>query len=205
MKKAIVYIDGFNLYYGIRSLNKPYLKWLDVQKLAESFLRGGSQLVQVKFFTAMITGNTEKCNRQKHYLEALKANSTHLTIIKGHYLTKGFNCRKCNYHNETFEEKQSDVNLSCELLEDTYENRFDIAYVVSGDSDLTMPVSKVVARSKPVIIANPPARKSQALIRAASSNFSINIRRLRSCILPVQFNTENGRYKMPEKWQPEIS
>ena len=87
MKKAIVYIDGFNLYYGIRSLNKPYLKWLDVQKLAESFLRGGSQLVQVKFFTAMITGNTEKCNRQKHYLEALKANSTHLTIIKGHYLT----------------------------------------------------------------------------------------------------------------------
>ncbi|MYH70292.1 MAG: NYN domain-containing protein, partial [Gammaproteobacteria bacterium] len=94
---------------------------------------------------------------------------------------------------------------SCELLEDTYENRFDIAYVVSGDSDLTMPVSKVVARSKPVIIANPPARKSQALIRAASSNFSINIRRLRSCILPVQFNTENGRYKMPEKWQPEIS
>ncbi len=204
MKKAMVYIDGFNLYYGIRSLNKPNLKWLNVQKLAESFLHKGTQLVQVKYFTAMLNGNVEKSNRQKHYLKALKEHTTHLTIVKGHFLIKGFNCRKCNYHNETFEEKQSDVNLSCELLADTYEDCFDIAFVVSGDSDLATPVSKAVTKGKSVIVANPPNRKSQALLRAASNGFSINLRRLRSCTLPQQFTTENGSFTMPEEWQVKV-
>ena len=38
MKKAIVYIDGLNLYYGIESLNNRSLKWLNLQALSESFL-----------------------------------------------------------------------------------------------------------------------------------------------------------------------
>ena len=47
MKKVMVYIDGFNLYYGIRSTGKTILKWQDVEKLAYSFLMSGSHLEQL--------------------------------------------------------------------------------------------------------------------------------------------------------------
>ena len=65
MRRAIVYIDGFNLYYGIRSLRNPTLKWLDVECLAKSFLRPDTHLEQVKYFTTMIKGDIEKVNRQQ--------------------------------------------------------------------------------------------------------------------------------------------
>jgi hypothetical protein len=37
-KKIAVYVDGFNLYHGIKNLNKPYLKWLNLRSLAEKFI-----------------------------------------------------------------------------------------------------------------------------------------------------------------------
>lgn len=70
MRRAIVYIDGFNLYYGIRSLNIPALKWLDVESLAKHFLRPHTQLEEVKYFTTIIKGDIEKANRQQIYLDA---------------------------------------------------------------------------------------------------------------------------------------
>ena len=35
MKKTIIYVDGFNLYYRLK--NTPY-KWLDLQKLSKFYL-----------------------------------------------------------------------------------------------------------------------------------------------------------------------
>jgi hypothetical protein len=36
MRRVIVYIDGFNLYHAIDDLRKPWLKWLDLQAMAEA-------------------------------------------------------------------------------------------------------------------------------------------------------------------------
>ncbi len=95
-KRAIVYIDGFNLYYGIRSLKKAHLKWLDVQTLAESFLREGAQLLAVKYCTAEIKGTQSDRIRQQVYLNALMIRDK-VKIIRGHFLAKGQNCSKCNH------------------------------------------------------------------------------------------------------------
>ncbi len=40
-----------------------------------------------------------------------------------------------------FEEKGSDVNLASYLLRDSYSKRIDIAFIVTGDSDLKSPFS----------------------------------------------------------------
>jgi hypothetical protein len=53
--KTIIYIDGYNLYYG--TLRGTAYKWLDVVQLFEGICHAqnpASQLVQVKFFTAPI-------------------------------------------------------------------------------------------------------------------------------------------------------
>ena len=52
MKKAIVYIDGYNLYFGL--LKDTCWKWLDLWKFAECLLDGRYELVEVVYFTAPI-------------------------------------------------------------------------------------------------------------------------------------------------------
>ena len=37
----------------------------------------------------------------------------------------------------------TDVNISVELLADAFQNKFDTALLVSGDSDLTGPIKKI--------------------------------------------------------------
>lgn len=199
-KRAIVYIDGFNFYYGIRTLNKSEFKWLDVQKLAESFCNAGTKLVAVKYFTAKISG--DKRYRQIRYLQALTLECPKLEILYGNFLPKRWTCRKCNHYTETFEEKKTDVNIACELLTDAYEENFDVAYLVSGDSDLVTPVERVVADNKKLIVACPPERKSKQLNKVASNCFSINKKRIQQCLLPQDVMTKKGtKLSIPKEWQ----
>ena len=51
--RAIVYIDGFNFYYG-ELKNTPY-KWLDIQAMAER-LRNAEDVVLVRYFTSFVMG-----------------------------------------------------------------------------------------------------------------------------------------------------
>ena len=63
------------------------------------------------------------------------------------------------------EEKGSDVNLATHLLHDAHMGRFDVAVVVSNDSDLLEPI-KIVRQvlKKKVGILNPHPKASRALL-----------------------------------------
>ncbi len=197
MKRVAVYIDGFNFYYGIRSLGQRY-KWLDIQALSQSFIKENEDLVTVKFFTANINGRNDASDRQSIYLSALDKYCDKAQIIKG-YFAKARLCNHCK--NKSNEEKQTDVNIACEILQDCYEDKFDIAYLVSGDSDLVAPVKKALTLNKTIIVVAPPNRKSQELNKAASNYFDINEIRLRKCQLPDEIPTKRNPLKLPEKWQ----
>ena len=48
-QKVIVYIDGFNFYYGLKqSLKWKKYYWLDVVKLFETFMRPNQEQIAVK-------------------------------------------------------------------------------------------------------------------------------------------------------------
>ena len=49
-QRAIVYIDGYNLYHGMRADFGKRYNWLDLQALSESLLHPGTELVAVKYF-----------------------------------------------------------------------------------------------------------------------------------------------------------
>ena len=53
-KKTIVYIDGFNLYYGLLRFSRN--KWLDVVAFAKSLLPRPNEheIMAVKYFTARV-------------------------------------------------------------------------------------------------------------------------------------------------------
>ncbi|MFQ6607141.1 MAG: NYN domain-containing protein [Fidelibacterota bacterium] len=66
------------------------------------------------------------------------------------------------------EEKGSDVNLATHLLNDAYQDKYDVGVVVSNDSDLLEPI-KIVRKTlkKKIGILNPYRYPSKVLLPVA--------------------------------------
>ena len=66
-ERVIVYVDGFNLYYGLKSKGWRRYYWIDMRRLAENLLLPGQVLAAVRYFTARISprpGSTSQSKRQ---------------------------------------------------------------------------------------------------------------------------------------------
>lgn len=205
MQRTIYYIDGLNLYYGLKSKGWRRFYWLDLRRLALNLLLSNQELGAVRYFTARVSSTPRdqlKPVRQNSYLEAL-ATLPDLTIHLGHFLMKKQYCWNCGKTWQVPEEKMTDVNIAVELLSDAYDNRFDTAIIVSGDSDLTGPVRSVRTRypDKHVIVAFPPGRHSVDLNKAASASFTIGRKKLRDSQLPeTVVRTDGYVLTRPARW-----
>ena len=203
-KKVIVYIDGYNLYYGMRQVYGNRYKWLDLQAFAESLIRPDMELMQVKYFTAITKSNNSSKQRQEVYLKALQAQCDKLKIYYGLFLSKQKTCRSCNASYTLYEEKKTDVNLACQILNDTHLDLFDCCYIVSGDSDLVPPL-QIIKENHPdkiTIVAHPPKRKSQELCQIASGWFALGKNKFKLNQLPMELTTTRGnKLVRPNEWQ----
>ena len=206
-RRVIAYIDGFNLFYGMREKGWKRYYWLDIAKLAGSLLKPGQELVAVDYFTTRISGHNqrtrEKAKRQSTYLEAV-ATLEAVTTYFGHYLAKSLSCLRCGNRWDSFEEKMTDVNIATELLTDAVANRFDAALVVSGDSDLAPPIQRIkdLHGDKKVVSVFPPARSSAKLKRTAHAYFTIGETHLRNSMFPDEVKKPDGFVlKRPAEWR----
>ena len=174
MKRVIAYIDGFNLYFGLRSKGWRRFYWLNVQEMARQVLKPDQTLVATKYFTSIVKQPPDKHSRQAVYLEALRT-LTDLQIHYGHFLSETVVCRNCGHSYLTHHEKMTDVTIAVELMTDAFQDRMDVALLVSADSDLVEPAQAVQRpfSQKRLVAAFPPGRSSKALRQAASGYFSI--------------------------------
>ena len=204
MARVIAYIDGFNLYHGLREKTRPRspdakswrkLYWLNVQQLVESVLKNDQELVFTKYFTARISKPDAKRERQSDYIDALKT-LPQFEIIEGQYQTKEIECRKCSWVNEIPNEKMTDVNIAVEMLKDAFQDRFDVSILVSGDSDLTAPIAAIrqLFPQKTILLLFPPARFSNHLAQPhiASAFLRVRERDVKHSQFPDEVVTESG-------------
>lgn len=54
VNEVAVYIDGFNLYNGLKDKHGRKYLWLDLESLARRLLRQDQQLALVRYFTAPV-------------------------------------------------------------------------------------------------------------------------------------------------------
>ena len=200
----VAYVDGFNLYYGLREGNLLSSRWLDLKALCKSFLRSGQQLQLVRYFTTRIRNNPSTTQRQAIFIDALIARGG-IEIDYGHFLSKQRKCRNCRSTWLQHEEKKTDVNIAVRLLDDAFDDRFDIAVIISGDSDLAPSIKSVRLRypDKRLLVAFPPRRNSSELRRVANANFTITRRAIRSSHLPDPVVSPSGtELRAPTGWLP---
>lgn len=213
LERVIVYIDGFNLYYGLKTSGYRRFYWLDLVALASRLCRPGQDLVGVNYFTSRVAGGkpsdpparrTDKDEsrvRQTAYLEALEENPI-LQIQEGQFLEKQRTCGSCRVVTTVTEEKMTDVLIATTLMVHACQDEFDTAMVISGDSDLCPPIEQVIGLyGKRVVVAFPPGRSSSRLKTCASAYFVIGENNLRNSQLPAAVVLSNGRKVIrPAAW-----
>lgn len=201
---ATAYIDGFNLYYGLKDeYGRKYL-WLDLEALCASMLAPGQKLTAVKYFTAPVRGAPESLQRQQVYWNALGVENPTVIIERGRFQKKTPTCRSCGNTWTSYEEKESDVGLAVAVVEDAAMKAFDTAILVSADSDLC-PGLAAVRRLHPsakIVAAFPPRRTSDKLKRITDASFTISKRKLANSLLPESVYSADGKvFSRPPSWK----
>ena len=202
-QKVIVYVDGYNFYYGLKEVKWKKYYWLDLVSFFESFMQNGQELVGVKYFSAP-TNNQEKRKRQSDFFSANKLNDR-FELILGNYLNKNVYCRNCHTDFEVPEEKKTDVNIATQMIADCIYHDCDISIIVSGDSDLTPPIHFIKQHNPDhkVFVYFPPRRQGLHLKNICDSSLYLEHwkKRFRENLLPETITTKSGyQLKKPSEW-----
>lgn len=200
MKRTIVYVDGFNLYHAINDLNDDSLKWLCLRRLSESILRDDESLVKVKYFSAYATWMPDRFLRHKAYVAALRQEG--IEFIQGQFKKKFPKCRTCGAKYQTYEEKETDVNIAIHLVRDTVLDEFDRAIVISADTDMfpAVEMARRLARQKQIDIVAPPGRLKYA--RSLKPLFELPKGKIRAARLDEHYEIDGGkRISVPIQYQ----
>ncbi len=177
-ERVLVYVDGFNLYFGMLEAGYDNCKWLNLRQLVIHLLKDDQELVGVKYFTSRVGNNPDKQKRQTTYLEALEA--VDVSIYYGHYQSDRVECKRCGKIWPKYNEKMTDVNIATHMLIDAYQNKYDTAMLISGDSDLVPPISAVHEnfKKKRVLVAFPPKRHNKSVELVAKGSLIIGRKKL---------------------------
>lgn len=203
--RVTAYIDGFNLYFGLKSKGWRRFYWLDMRALSHSLLKPNQRLETVKYFTSRVSASPadpDQARRQNTYLEALSTLSD-TSIFFGHYLAKPIRCHSCGAQWTKHDEKMTDVNIATELLVDAFQDRFDTALLVSADSDLAGPIMKMrsLFPAKRVVVVFPPDRVSERLRREANHSFTLGRSNIAQSQLPDPVLKPDGfPLRRPSTW-----
>ena len=217
MKKTLVYIDGYNLYYGLLK-ESPDSKWLNLRALVAAMFKEKHEIRSIKFFTARVRTYPHAIaaeERQKIYLQALAAFGG-VEIIEGFYSKKKIwlphvngKCKTCEEshagmaHVVKLEEKRSDVNLAVAALVDAMRSDADCFVLVTGDSDQAGTVYALRHEfGKSVLVFNPHVAVSEHLKRAATYYAHIPRDLPAKCQLPdvIPIGTHGRTIHRPAAW-----
>jgi uncharacterized LabA/DUF88 family protein len=191
MRKAIAYIDGYNLYYS-RLRGTPF-KWLDLLVLLDQHIlrpqAPDAELVQLKYFTApakakFATHGKQSEISQNEYHRALRAKyGERIDIVTGYHTTERVTMLAYEDPPDKdkripvwrIEEKQTDVNIALAMYRDALRLEANLIVLCSNDSDL-VPAVKLISQDCPdieigIIAPVPPpafGANSKASVRCAS-------------------------------------
>lgn len=207
------YIDGFNLYYG--ALRGTPHKWLNLAELVSRHMPMSHRIATIKYCTARVRPrphDPQQHVRQDIYFRALRT-IPNLEIVLGHFLEVDGRYPVRPQPNPSpprpvmvdvtrTEEKGSDVNVAAWMLLDGFKDVYDVAVIVTNDSDLAEPVRMVTQElGLDVFVLKPGRRRpSSHLQRHATRVFAIDPAIVAASQFPPVMTDAVGTFRKPATW-----
>lgn len=177
-ERVAVYFDGFNLYHGLCSFKgEDHLKWVNLRKLSDLLISPQTQkVVKVAYFSTFAehfknTPDEPSLHRHKAYVAALDIKG--VEFVPGNFANRKWDFRGGFKYKATWrrrEEKQTDVAIGVHVIRDAFKDAFDVAMIISADSDM-QPIYRMMRAEFPdkrtVTIAPPHRPHHQSLIELA--------------------------------------
>ena len=171
MERVSFYVDGFNLYYGLKDMKKVdsdwrKFYWLDYVKFFQHFVGVNQTLQKVVYFAAPPPFDSQGIVRQRILFNANKLlNQSKFELVMGQFYQKNITCKVCKSIFTVSEEKRTDVNIAVRIVGDCALDNVDTIVLVSADSDLVPPLQfiKKYFPDKQIRVYFPPSYFSVAL------------------------------------------
>jgi uncharacterized LabA/DUF88 family protein len=159
MKKSFVFIDGSNLYHRIKSVADYYLRETNQEYGTIDFNFKGfcnlfikdTDLQGIHYYVGQVKrlNNKDKDALKSEQMYAAQQRLVGYLQKNGIFLRYG---KLLHYpDSEIYHEKGVDVKIAVEMIRFARENKFDVAYLLSSDSDLIPAVKEVKTFNKQVV------------------------------------------------------
>ena len=165
-ERVMVFIDGSNLYYGLKSLG---IDRIDFQKLLQ-LLTKSKMLISTFYYNAPLNIQVNPktyWEQQKFFNELRKIPDFNVVLCR---LRK----HKRKNGNYVFDVKGDDVHLAVDLVSGAYENLYDTAIIVSGDEDFVPAIKKAQKLGKKIINAYFKSSSSTSLKKTCEDFIYMN-------------------------------
>ena len=170
--RVAIYIDGSNLYH---SLNTAYGRNdLGFEKFS-ALLAGSRRLVRMYYYNAPLdqTKDSARYKAQQRFFQALKS-VPYLELRLGRMVYR-------NWPQEQPYEKGVDVKISIDMLVHSQNKNYDVAVLVSGDSDFEDALQAVKNNGQHVEVALLGQNTSQRLRDVADKVIDLGQSQLSHC------------------------
>ena len=181
-QRAVIFIDGNNWYYalgrsGVRSSGPDY------RRLARKLVRA-RQLRRVRYDMGRVWEPLSRVRGQQKFLKGLRQQEVDIFLGNSRRSPEGVREREAkaallrtfetqasevpgnllrvlreycasDSDSRLFVEKQVDTMIAVDLVEPAYRDEYDVAYLLSADSDFVPPVEAVCRPGKRVFVVGP--------------------------------------------------
>lgn len=151
LNRAIVFIDGNNFYYKLKdiTLGKTEIFKLlnfDYVSFAKNLIKNNI-LIEIRYYVGAVKRQTGENREKSEKLYAsqqqliAKLQAQEIPVVLGNLI---------QHPDKSFHEKGVDVRIAVEMIRLARENKYDIAYLLSSDTDLVPAVEEVGSFNKRV-------------------------------------------------------
>lgn len=168
--RVIVFIDGNNFYYKMKDMtsNKSeVIKLLDFKysNFAQNLIKGDT-LIEIRYYVGAVKrqAGPDKEKSEKLYSNQqkliAKLQQQKVAVILGNLI---------QHPDRSFHEKGVDVRLAVEMIRFAREDKYDVAYLLSSDTDLVPAVEEVHSFNKKVVYVGLSKGQSFGLTKASDN------------------------------------
>jgi uncharacterized LabA/DUF88 family protein len=171
-----IFVDGSNFN---RACDREGISYRVDFNLLATRLSRGYHFVQLRYYSAPLANLWSAAYRtQQAFFEQLRR-SRRIELVLGRHEP-----RTDRYGQRYHVEKETDVNLAVDMVVGAYEERYDVAMLVAGDTDYVRAIRAVQAHGKRVVWCHLPAQKhTNQLAQLCDERFELNDKFLRTCAL----------------------